>query len=78
MRVSNLSQAEREKQPLSIFADPANRKYPILDRSDVRAAVHLIGKAPTGNQAAIKRRIMQRARAIGAASEIPDAWKKDD
>jgi len=71
--MSNLSQAERDKLPLSSFGDPANRKYPIVDASDVSDAASLIGKAPAFKRAAIKARIIAIARRKGFP--IPDAWK---
>lgn len=71
--MSKLTQAERDKLPLSSFADPEHRKYPILDQSDVDAAAHLVGKASDPEK--VKRRIIAIAKRLGLS--IPDAWKGD-
>jgi hypothetical protein len=72
--MSVLSTKQRSTMPLSDFADPGRRAYPIMDASDVRGAVALLGKAPPGRRAAIKARIMQIARRKGFASALPMSW----
>lgn len=51
----------------------AGGKFPIEDPADVRAAVKLYGRS--SDPAATKVFIIKRAKAIGAASELPDDWK---
>ena len=70
--MSTLNTAQRMKLPASSFADPAGRKFPILDQNDVDSAAHLIGKA--GNPGAVKARIIAIARRKGLT--LPDAWKE--
>lgn len=43
--MSKLNQAQRDALPDEKFADPANRKFPILDCSDVEDAWNLAGHA---------------------------------
>lgn len=56
--MSNLSQTERDKLPDSDFGDPAGRRFPIIDQSDVDASAHLIGRAKGINVAKVKARII--------------------
>lgn len=71
--VSNLTQAQRDKLPLSAFGYPEKRLYPILDASDVRAAASLIGKAPADVRDRIKARVIAIAKRKGFP--IPKAWQ---
>jgi hypothetical protein len=73
--VSNLTQAQRDALPDSSFGWPEEKKYPILDASDVADAAALIGKAPEGMRDRIKRRIIAIAKRKGFP--IPDAWKDE-
>jgi hypothetical protein len=50
------------------------KKYQIMDASDVRGAVALLGKAPAAMRPRIKARIMQIARRKGFASALPASW----
>jgi hypothetical protein len=72
--MSVLSTAQRAALPASSFADPARRKYPIVDASDVRGAVALLGKAPASRRPMIKANIMRIARSKGFASSLPASW----
>ncbi len=71
--MSNLTQSQRLKLPLSDFGWPDKRLYPIVDASDVSDAASLIGKAPAPMRGRIKARIIAIAKRKGFA--IPDAWK---
>ena len=71
--MSSLTKAQRDRLPLSSFADPAHRLYPILDQSDVDAAARLLGKAR--DPAAVKKRVIEIARRKGL--KIPQAWQTD-
>lgn len=47
--------------------------YPIPDKDALRRAIQSIGRAK--NQAATRRHIIKRARALGATDMLPDDWK---
>lgn len=68
----DFSDDERKKLADSGAALP-NGSYPIENTSDLRNAVHAIGrgKAP---HAQIKAHIIARAKALGAENELPDDW----
>lgn len=55
--MSNLNQTERDELPASRFADPKNRKFPILDCSDFEDAWNLAGHAD--DPEAVRKRIME-------------------
>lgn len=63
---------ERDKIPLADFADPTNRKYPIIDQAHLDSAVRLIGRAPKDKQAAIKARIKKIAKRKGL--KLPESY----
>lgn len=71
-----IPQEARDKMPLSEFADPKNRKYPIDTAAHLEAATHLYGKAPDAD--AIKKRIIAIAYRKGGAfvAALPDDWKR--
>ena len=46
--------------------------YPIANRSDLANAVQAFGRAK--DPAAVKRHIIKRAHALGAAGSLPKAW----
>ncbi len=55
--MSNLTQKERDELPESKFADPKNRKFPILDCSDFEDAWGLAGHAE--DPEAVRKRILE-------------------
>jgi hypothetical protein len=55
--MSNLTQAERDALPESKFADPKNRKFPLLDCSDFDDAWGLAGHAE--DPEAVRKRILE-------------------
>ncbi len=69
-----ISQKERDKLPESDFAWPEERKYPISNQAHLDAAVKLLGKAPAGKRAAIKKRIVEIAKKKGLT--LPQDWQK--
>jgi hypothetical protein len=69
-RRSELDTAARDNLKDSDFADPAGRKFPILDQDDVDSAARLIGKA--GNKEMVKKRVIAIAKKKGL--RLPDAW----
>jgi hypothetical protein len=69
--MSTLTIAQRRKLPAAVFGDPARRKFPVLDQSDLDAAAHLLGKA--ADPAAVKRRLI--AIALAKKLTLPDSWK---
>lgn len=69
------SQAQRDEMAKNGQAMP-DGSFPIADRADLENAIRAIGRAK--DEAAAKRHIMKRARALGATDMIPDSWKSDD
>lgn len=69
--MSTLTTAQRDALPLSDFASPNDRKFPILDQSDVAAAASLLGKAD--DPEAVKMRIIAIAKRKKLT--LPDAWQ---
>lgn len=67
-----MTKKERDKIPSSDFAWPEERKYPITDQAHLDSAVKLLGRAPKGKQAAIKKRIIQIAKRKGL--KLPESW----
>ena len=49
-------------------------RYPIANRADLSNAIHAIGRGK-GSHAAIRSHIISRAKALGATSMLPPAWK---
>lgn len=74
---SKLGRKDREKLPLSDFAYPEKRLYPIMDASDVTAAAHLVGRSNTGNPETIKANIIKIAKRKGFADAIPKTWQDE-
>jgi hypothetical protein len=70
--MSKLTKKQRDELPLSDFADPERRLFPILDQDDVDSAAKLLGKAK--NPAKVKARIIAIAKRKGL--KVPDAWKE--
>lgn len=56
----------------------AGGRYPIANREDLQNAIHAVGRGK-GSHAAIRAHIVSRAKALGAASMLPDTWvQKED
>ena len=72
--VAYVSAEERKKIPLSNFADPKNRKFPINNQQHLDAAVKLVGREPAAKQAAIKKRIVEIAHRLKL--DLPASWGK--
>jgi 2'-5' RNA ligase len=68
---------KRADLPDSAFIDPRRRSFPVKTAQDVRDAVSSWGRY-TGPLTfeEFKRRLIRRARAIGAASALPQAWQE--
>lgn len=68
---------DRDKLPDSDFADPKNRKYPIVSPSDVSDAAGLAGHA--ADPTAVRQRIISIAHRKGPSfvAELPDSWTKE-
>lgn len=67
------SAGERAKDAKSGAAEP-DGSYPIENAEDLHNAVQAYGRSK--NKAATKRHIMNRARALGLTSKLPDDWSK--
>jgi hypothetical protein len=67
---------QRRKMASTGAALPGGR-YPIRNESDLRNAIHALGRAKGGasGRAVVKRFIIRRARALGLTSVLPDDWK---
>lgn len=48
-------------------------RYPIANKSDLRKAIHAVGRG-NGSHAAIRQHIIKRAKALGLMDMIPDNW----
>lgn len=51
-------------------------RYPIPNVEYLHKAIKAVGRAK-GDHALVRRYIMRRARALGAANAIPDNWNSD-
>jgi hypothetical protein len=73
-----ISKKTRDAADDSDFAG-SGRSFPILKPSDVKAAVHSIGRGVAGGQKAssIKAGIKRIAKRKGFTAQLPDAWKDD-
>jgi len=69
----SVSAAQRKAIPLSDFAWPEQRKYPITSQARLDAAATLIGRAPASKQPAIKARAIAIARRKGYT--LPKSWQ---
>jgi hypothetical protein len=69
---------DRDKLDESSFADPENRKFPIVSPGDVEDAAGLAGHAK--NPGKVRRRIRAIARRKGPEYEakLPDSWQDGD
>lgn len=72
---------KRERADKSGAALPGGR-YPIENESDLRKAIHAVGRAggPSGSssdRSQVRRHIIKRARALGLSNLIPDTWASD-
>lgn len=67
---------DRDKLPANAFADPENRKYPIVTPKDVSDAAGLVGHA--SNPDRVKQNIIRIANRKGPefAAKLPDSWTK--
>ncbi len=67
-----IPQKERDAMPISDFAWPEERKYPIKDQAHLDSAVKLLGRAPAEKQASIKRKIISIGKRKGL--KLPESW----
>jgi hypothetical protein len=52
--------------------------FPIANENDLKNAISSYGRAKDSRKAAVRRFIEKRARQLGRADMIPDAWKSTD
>lgn len=50
--------------------------YPIENTADLGKAIHAVGRGGASHDA-IRQHVIQRARSLGASSQIPDNWNSD-
>ena len=78
-RTTHLSQ---ELPVTTDLAHPAGSmpsgKFPITNHTQLRAAIHLHGRAKPESAQAVKAHITRRAKAIGGTHLLPPAWTKAD
>jgi hypothetical protein len=73
--MSNLTQKERDELPESKFADPKNRKFPILDCSDFDDAWGLAGHAE--DPEAVRKRILEMGADLSCPlSPAMEEWRE--
>ncbi len=70
----DFSEEERSKAAESGAAMP-DGSFPIKNTSDLHNAIKAVGRAK--DPAAAKKHIISRARALGAAKELPEGWTND-
>lgn len=68
-------QADRDRMATSGQAMP-DGSYPIADKEDLQNAIHAVGRGGADHDA-IRRHVIKRAKALGAANMIPDNWNSD-
>lgn len=71
MQKRDFSQDQRDKLAQKGKAMP-DGSFPIVNTSDLKNAVHALGRA--NNPEAVKRHIIDRARALNALSALPPDW----
>ena len=76
--MADLSAAGREQAAKSGAAMTGGR-FPIKTMDDMHNAIMAVGRAKGGpaGQAAVRRFIMKRAKALGAMDQIPPSWNAD-
>lgn len=52
-------------------------RYPIVNATDLAAAIKAFGRGAPADKAAIKRHIIKRARALGLEKQLPAGWTSD-
>lgn len=73
------SQAERDRAESKNQAMPGGR-FPIRNTDDLAKAIRAVGRAKPNTEeerAKVRRFIIKRAKALGAANMLPDNWKAD-
>lgn len=50
--------------------------YPVKDTEDLQPAIHAVGRGGASHDA-IRKHIIDRAKALGASDQIPDTWNAD-
>ena len=63
-----LTVEERRELPASAFGIPETREFPLVDAAHIRAAEAYFRYAPDDRKAALARRILARAREMGATA----------
>jgi ATP-dependent Clp endopeptidase proteolytic subunit ClpP len=74
-RNEKYTQADRDKQAGNGHAMP-DGSYPIEDGEDLHNAIHAVGRGGDEHNA-IRRHIIERAKALGMSEEIPANWRSD-
>ena len=76
--MADLSASGREQAAKSGMAMQGG-SFPIKTMADMHNAIMAVGRAKGGaaGQAAVRRFIMKRARALGASDQIPPSWNTD-
>ncbi len=76
--MADLSASGRQQEAKAGDAMPGGR-FPIKTMADLHNAIMAVGRAKGGpaGQAAVRRFIMKRAAALGAADQIPPSWNTD-
>lgn len=77
--MADINMAARRKAAAQGAAMPGGR-FPVRNRTDLAKAILAVGqvKPPTEEaRATVRRFVMKRAKALGAADMIPDTWAAD-
>jgi hypothetical protein len=73
LAMRDFSEDQRKNLAKSGAALP-DGSYPIVTVTDLRNAIQAYGRSNPDDRAKVKAHIIKRARAIGAADLLPDAW----
>lgn len=66
--------ADRAKHGIDL--GQTEKSFPIASVSDLKNAIHAIGRAKPGDRAKVKAHIISAAKKLGASDLIPDNWKE--
>ena len=72
----DLKDMQAKGQAMPPSSDGGDPSYPIADESDLKKAIHAVGRGNADHDA-IRKHIMARAKALNLMSLIPDNWNAD-
>lgn len=70
--MAKLTAAARNKLPSSDFAEPAERKFPVENKSHARAALSRASAKGPGVEAKVKKKVAKKFPSIGKKRGVPN------